>query len=242
MTQSAHAPFPGDFKNWISHFDEFSGFYNEALDGSAGLRALARLELEAIHSLVGASGGSALDLGSGTGRISDAFNQWGYDVTSTDASEAMRAILAQRFGREAQHASMGEPLPFEDNSFDVVVSIRVLKYVQNWEFALREMQRVCKVGGVVVIEWTNRSSIARFGYNAAPITLLTADELSAVLGRGHIGSISGSRVPHAVWRAARAERLAGAMVAGEEIVQRGFAKVGQSTLMARSVISAFRKS
>jgi SAM-dependent methyltransferase len=242
MTQSAHAPFPTDFKSWVSHFDEFSGFYNEALDGSAGLRKLAAMELEAVHSLLGeTTTGTVLDLGSGTGRISAAFEQWGFDVTSTDASEAMRTILQERFGREAIHACMGEALPFDDDSFDVVVSIRVLKYVQNWEFALCEMQRVCKPGGVVIVEWTNKASVARFGYNAAPVTLLERSDLDAVLDGGHLGSVPGSRAPHAVWRVARAERLASAMAAGESLFQRGFAKAGQPLLLARSVISAWRK-
>jgi ubiquinone/menaquinone biosynthesis C-methylase UbiE len=240
MQKAAHAPFPEDFDKWVEHFDEFSGFYNEALDGSAGLRYLARTELEAVHTLVRhEQTGSVLDLGSGTGRISAAFTEWGYDVTSTDASESMLEILGERFGKEPVQAKMGEALPFDDASFDVVVSIRVLKYVKNWEFALSEMRRVCRPGGVVVIEWTNRRSAARFGYSSAPVTLVTQDEVDAVLGTRY-GAVSGSRTPHVVWRSAKNETAARMLGVAERGAQAVAQLLRSEDALARSVISAHR--
>lgn len=240
MQKAAHAPFPESFDEWVRHFDEFSGFYNEALDGSAGLRHLARAELRAVRDLVAEEGaGNVLDLGSGTGRISAAFTEWGHNVTSTDASDAMLEILQERFSEEPVKARMGDPLPFADASFDVVVSIRVLKYVKNWEFALREMRRVCRPGGVVVIEWTNRRSAARFGYSDAPVTLLTQREVDAVLG-AHYGAVSGSRTPHAVWRGAKHEKGAQALALLEGGAQRVASLIRADAALARSVISAHR--
>lgn len=240
MQNAAHAPFPERFDEWVRHFDEFSGFYNEALDGSAGLRHLARTELMAVRELVaGERACEVLDLGSGTGRISAAFTEWGHTVTSTDASDSMLEILKDRFGKEPVKARMGEPLPFADGSFDVVVSIRVLKYVKNWEYALSEMRRVCRPGGVVIVEWTNRRSAARFGYSAAPVTLLTQREVDAVLGE-HYGAVAGSRTPHAVWRAAKREGAARALEIVEGGIQRAVSLVGADDALARSVISGHR--
>ena len=44
-----------------------------------------------------------------------------------------------------------EPLPFDDESFDVVVGSHVLEHLVNRSFSLREMYRVLKSGGILII-------------------------------------------------------------------------------------------
>ncbi|KAI5477713.1 hypothetical protein MNV49_005996 [Pseudohyphozyma bogoriensis] len=53
-------------------------------------------------------------------------------------------------------------LPFEDNTFDVVFAHQVLQHVGTPIQALREMRRVCKVGGVVAVRDSDYSSFSWF--------------------------------------------------------------------------------
>jgi SAM-dependent methyltransferase len=50
-------------------------------------------------------------------------------------------------------------LPFEDASFDVVYSFKVLAHVPEIREALAEMARVCAPGGVVLAEFYNPRSV-----------------------------------------------------------------------------------
>src|SRR2546425_1105767 len=55
-----------------------------------------------------------------------------------------------------------EHIPFPDNTFDVVVSLGVIEYLESDEQALREMRRVLRPGGRAVIAISNgRSPLLR---------------------------------------------------------------------------------
>jgi SAM-dependent methyltransferase len=58
-------------------------------------------------------------------------------------------------------------LPFEDNSFDVTCSFKVLAHIPQINLALSEMARVTRPGGVVIAEFYNpysmRAVLKRFG-------------------------------------------------------------------------------
>jgi SAM-dependent methyltransferase len=47
-------------------------------------------------------------------------------------------------------AALGEPLPYDDAAFDVVVSSLVLHYLEDWGPALAELRRVLRPGGRLV--------------------------------------------------------------------------------------------
>jgi len=44
-----------------------------------------------------------------------------------------------------------EHLPFKDNVFDEIISVRVLQHIRNQQQAIREFSRVCKVNGNVIV-------------------------------------------------------------------------------------------
>ena len=46
---------------------------------------------------------------------------------------------------------LAEPLPFEDGSFDVVVSSLVMHYLRDWAPTLRELRRCLRPNGAVVL-------------------------------------------------------------------------------------------
>jgi SAM-dependent methyltransferase len=84
-----------------------------------------------------------LDFGCGDGSIVAAFAEAGYDAYGTDielANETDRLRLIKRPYR----------LPFDDDSFDFVVSTQVLEHVDDHDSAFREIARVLAPGGATL--------------------------------------------------------------------------------------------
>lgn len=100
-----------------------------------------------------------LDVGAGTGRLArrvlplDAFRG---SIFCLDASRRMieqgRRLTDSKRAYWMQAWSV--PLPFEDNTFDMVVSLEMLEFTPQPVDSLREMVRVTQPGGWIVV--TNR--------------------------------------------------------------------------------------
>lgn len=72
---------------------------------------------------------SILDIGCGTGALCSVLNRRGLAVTGVDAAAAMLRVARQKRDNRGVafiRASASERLPFEDNSFDVVIASHVL--------------------------------------------------------------------------------------------------------------------
>ncbi|HTR41908.1 MAG TPA: bifunctional demethylmenaquinone methyltransferase/2-methoxy-6-polyprenyl-1,4-benzoquinol methylase UbiE [Pseudomonadales bacterium] len=103
-------------------------------------------------------GDRALDLCCGTGDIAFALAACGAEVTGLDFSEKMLEVAQTRlqnskFTGEKLKFMQGdaEQLPFPDNSFDAVTMGYGLRNLSSWESGLREMMRVAKPGGRIVV-------------------------------------------------------------------------------------------
>ena len=115
-----------------------------------------RLECALILELVGdVSEQSALDVGCGDGDLALELWQRGARVTGIDACEAM--IDAARVRARMKGADVGfevaaaEHLPFSSGRFDVVVAVTVLCFIEDAASVFREMERVLRPGGRLVI-------------------------------------------------------------------------------------------
>jgi SAM-dependent methyltransferase len=102
----------------------------------------------AAFRLLGDGAGRLLDVGCGTGAQTVAFRDAGWKVTGVDASEDMLRRARDR-GLDVLRADTAS-LPFEDNSFDAVVSLWTHTDVDDFAAALREVARVLRVGGPFV--------------------------------------------------------------------------------------------
>lgn len=90
-----------------------------------------------------------LDVGCGTGINMTYLRKYG-DVYGSDVSEEALKFCKTR-GLKYVKISPAEKLDYQDNSFDIVTSFGVLCCVQDDFQALREMFRVCKPNGTILI-------------------------------------------------------------------------------------------
>ncbi len=113
-----------------------------------------------VKALGGASGetfGDALEIGSGTGYFSLNLVQLGLigNLTATDISPGMLeqlASTAEGLGLEnvTTVVTEAETLPFEDESFDLVLGHAVLHHIPDLDGAFAEFKRVLRPGGRIV--------------------------------------------------------------------------------------------
>lgn len=100
------------------------------------------------------AGQSAVDVGAGTGFISTALLAAGLRVTAVDQSQEMLNRLAENLGHLGTIdclVSNGESIPLPDNTADHALANMYLHHVKSPPAAIREMARVVKPGGMVII-------------------------------------------------------------------------------------------
>jgi SAM-dependent methyltransferase len=128
------------------------------------------LELHAILDLAGElRGARVLDVGCGDGALACAAALRGAQVTGVDPDPAMLAAARSRAARVGVEATFlegqTERLPFPDAAFDVAAAITVLCFVSDAPSAMREMARVLRPGGSLVIgelgRWNSWAGIRR---------------------------------------------------------------------------------
>jgi ubiquinone/menaquinone biosynthesis C-methylase UbiE len=155
-------------------FDDEGSRLVDAFNASPGAKERRRRINEALELQ---PGDVVLDVGSGPGHqaldLSSIVGLTGR-VEGIDPAESAIAISTRRcLGLPNVHFHLGEAanLPFEDDTFDAVMSSQVFEYLGEVQSALREMYRVLRPGGRVLIhdtDWgaslwfsTNRQQMAR---------------------------------------------------------------------------------
>lgn len=92
-----------------------------------------------------------LDAGCGSGMAAELAAARGAVVSGVDAAEAMLAIARARVPAGDFRRGDLEALPYADEVFDVVTGFNSLQYAANPVAALREVRRVARPGGLVVV-------------------------------------------------------------------------------------------
>ncbi|MEJ2232466.1 MAG: methyltransferase domain-containing protein [Syntrophobacterales bacterium] len=115
-------------------------------------RAAYESELEALRALLPKSG-EGLEVGVGTGRFAGPL---GVRV-GVDPSSAMSRVAMER-GIEV-HLGVGENLPCKDTSFDFVLLVTTICFLDDVPAALGEAYRVLASGGYILVGFIDRKSL-----------------------------------------------------------------------------------
>lgn len=151
MTQQPPTPAPPPAEDVPTRvgYDRWAAIYD------ADLNPLVALEEPWMDRLLGdVRGLTVLDVGCGTGRHAVRLAAAGAVVTAIDFSEAMLEAARRKPGADAitfQVHDLAAPLPFPAGSFDRVICGLVVDHIADLGMLFREMHRVCRPAGCVVV-------------------------------------------------------------------------------------------
>jgi SAM-dependent methyltransferase len=133
--------------------------YALRFSGEIGSWFLKVQEKGTLQMLARYKAARVLDVGGGHGQLTDALIRNGYQVTVFGSSDVCKAQI-QKFidgSRCAFKAGNILDLPYPEQSFDVVISYRLLPHVIQWKRFLFELTRVAR--RVVVVDYPAVRSI-----------------------------------------------------------------------------------
>jgi SAM-dependent methyltransferase len=104
-----------------------------------------------LLAFIGQGAGDALDVGCGEWRVSRVLKECGYRVTAIDPVEKLISAAEQAGSADAYGIAAAADLPFENCSFDLAVAYNVLMDVEDVPGALKEIRRVLRPSGTLVI-------------------------------------------------------------------------------------------
>jgi ubiquinone/menaquinone biosynthesis C-methylase UbiE len=161
-------------------FDDYAEDYEGSVDRSVSFTGrdsafFARRKVEILEEIVRPALGSLqglnlLDVGCGTGTTDRHLASRIRTLHGVDVSEEMLARAQRNVPKAKLRWYDGEKLPYDDESFDVVVAICVLHHVPvSKRFKLvSEMVRVARSEGVVaVFEHNPRNPLTRYAVNSS---------------------------------------------------------------------------
>lgn len=167
-------------------FDDRAGCWPDLYVDDPRFQRRFRLLTSMIQiELAGRDPGAALDAGCAGGVFSAYLAELGWKVEAVDSSARMldraEKYLGERLGPRRHAVSLWklgiEDLPFPAESFDVVLCLSTLEYVEDDVATLRRLAQLPKNGGLLVVTVPNRGSVVR-------LVERTLRRLRSTLGRG----------------------------------------------------------
>jgi ubiquinone/menaquinone biosynthesis C-methylase UbiE len=137
------------------------------------------------QDLVRRDPGKVLDWGCGWGQITALLREEGVDTTAFDYRAGLAEPTLEPLPRfpeiEAHFSSEPVALPFDDQSFDTVLSCGVLEHVPDPDASVAELRRILRPGGMFYV--TNLPN--RYSYT---------EHAARLLGRYYHGQLPNDRV------------------------------------------------
>jgi SAM-dependent methyltransferase len=100
-------------------------------------------------------GARILDAPCGEGELAGELLRMGFDLVAADVTEAARAVL----GDKLRIVDLDGPLPWPDNSFDLVLCVEGIEHLQNPFACLSELRRIVRPKGLLLLTTPNTTSI-----------------------------------------------------------------------------------
>jgi ubiquinone/menaquinone biosynthesis C-methylase UbiE len=147
------------FDAMAQSYDALEPWYEHLYDM---LHAILRAELRPGAALGRPRGHHprALDAGCGTGFQTAVLESLGYQTHGVDLSSGLLAVARRKLPSTTLISGNIEELPYLDRSFDVVTCCgSTLSFVEDPGAAVREMSRVLRPGGTLVIECEHKWSV-----------------------------------------------------------------------------------
>ncbi|MFV9511327.1 class I SAM-dependent methyltransferase [Tepidibacillus sp. LV47] len=146
----------------MAWFDAFAKDYDQWYESKLG-SFVDQVEKELIEEMAKPKENEkVLDLGAGTGTYSLWLARRGLKVTALDQSKEMLNIAQEKAEKEGLkidwHLGDAHQLPFENETFDLVVSVTAIEFMDDPNKVLFEAMRVLKPNGRLVIGLLSKES------------------------------------------------------------------------------------
>ena len=133
----------------------YDATHGEIFNDIEQTRLRASLERARVGVATGSQPLKALDFGCGSGNLSRHLLALGMDVVAADVSRAFLDVVEQRFPADPLSTLLltGDGLPdTPDGQFDFAAAYSVLHHIPHYLAAVREMERVVRPGGVLLLD------------------------------------------------------------------------------------------
>jgi len=172
--------------------------------GQYSTPAIHQAVINAIHHINPDLQGEHLDIGSGDGSLIQLLqHHFSLKSRACDYTDSLMELPDQEVDVvDLDH----HPLPYPDDSFDLITFTEVIEHLENHRQALREIRRVLKQGGIVIVTTPNilnlksRLRFLFFGFwnLFGPLHVLASEKYST---GGHINPISYFYLCHSLYDA-----------------------------------------
>jgi len=153
---------------------------------------------EAVRWLVGQDPATVLEVGAGTGKLTEQLVALGHDVHATEPAQEMLDILRRNLPDTRSTQASAEELPVPDRSVDVVVAAQSFHWF-DLEQALPEIARVLRPGGHLSLVWNLRNEkipwVRKLGTLIGNQELLAKDIAEPLVHSGLFGFVEEATFP-----------------------------------------------
>jgi 2-polyprenyl-3-methyl-5-hydroxy-6-metoxy-1,4-benzoquinol methylase len=144
-------------------FDAEAAQWNDRYASDPRFRRRFEKITKILDRIIPSHDGCALDVGCGTGIFSQYLSRKGWTVRAIDASPDMieQAKAMDASGKIEFSNDTIESFALAPNSFDLILCLSMLEYVEDDEVAIQKFHQLLKLGGLLVVTVPNKAGVLR---------------------------------------------------------------------------------